>query len=350
MKSGAADSSTKPILSNDSEPQAAGLPRIALTSGEPAGIGPDICLQLSDRALPTRLVCLGDPDLLAARRDMLGLATEIVCVASFDDARAHTAGQLQVLPVPLAETATAGQLNPNNAQAVLNMLDIATRACESGAADAIVTAPVQKSVINAAGIPFSGHTEYLADLTGTRRVVMLLAGQRLRVALATTHLPLAQVAAAIKADELGQTLAIMDADLRQRFGIARPRILVLGLNPHAGEDGVLGTEDRDIIRPAVQLARDNGIEVTGPVAADTAFTGDSLAHCDAVLAMYHDQGLPALKALEFGNIVNVTLGLPITRTSVDHGTALTLAGTGQAHHESLVKAIELALELNDNKP
>jgi 4-hydroxythreonine-4-phosphate dehydrogenase len=247
--------------------------------------------------------------------------------------------------VPLATPVTPGQLDPANARAVLRMLEIAGRACLEGLADAMVTAPVQKSTINAAGIPFSGHTEFLAELTGTPRVVMLLASKSLRVALVTTHLPLAAVPAAITRESLTTTLRIVDADLRARFGIARPRITVLGLNPHAGEDGVLGSEEIETIRPVLEALRQEGLELKGPVAADSAFTAAALADCDVVVAMYHDQGLAPLKARHFGEIVNVTLGLPIVRTSVDHGTALTLAGTGRASHASLRAAFELALEL-----
>jgi 4-hydroxythreonine-4-phosphate dehydrogenase len=252
---------------------------------------------------------------------------------------------LQLVPVPLAENATAGRLNPANARAVIAMLELAADACLRGEAAALVTAPVHKSVINQAGIPFSGHTEFLARRTGTDSVVMLLASPTLRVALATTHLPLAAVPAAITHAGLVSTIGIVDRDLRRRFGIARPRILVLGLNPHAGEDGVLGTEESDIIRPAVEEQRARGLDVNGPVAADSAFTPDALAGVDVVLAMYHDQGLTPLKARHFGEIVNVTLGLPILRTSVDHGTALSLAGTGRAAHSSLAAALALAIEL-----
>jgi 4-hydroxythreonine-4-phosphate dehydrogenase len=225
------------------------------------------------------------------------------------------------------------------------MLELAARACMAGSADAMVTAPVQKSTINEAGIPFSGHTEFLAELTGTPRVVMLLASDRLRVALATTHLPLAEVPAAITRADLTTTIGIIDRDLRTRFGFARPRILVLGLNPHAGENGVLGSEEVTTIRPVVEELRDRGIDLRGPVAADTAFTARSLAQCDVVLAMYHDQGLAPLKAQHFGEIVNITLGLPIIRTSVDHGTALDLAATGRADHRSLRAALEQAIAL-----
>lgn len=245
----------------------------------------------------------------------------------------------------LSRPVVAGQLDPANAAGVIEMLERGTAACMNGTADALVTAPVQKSTIAEAGFRFSGHTEFLAGLTGTERVVMMLAGPRLKVALATTHLPLAEVPAAITPGALTTTLEIVDRDLRLRFGIERPRLLVLGLNPHAGENGLLGSEERDVIEPVVARLRNAGLAITGPVSADTAFTDASLAGCDIVVAMYHDQGLPALKARDFGEIVNVTLGLPIIRTSVDHGTALSLAGTGRASHLSLQTAVLLACGL-----
>lgn len=247
--------------------------------------------------------------------------------------------------VPLAESARAGHLEPANARAVVRMLEIGARACLDRTADALVTAPVQKSVINQAGIGFPGHTEFLAALTGAPHPVMLLRSARLSVALATTHLPLADVAGAITRASLMQTIRVVDHDLRRRFGIAEPRIMVLGLNPHAGENGVLGTEEQDTIAPAVAELADSGLRVFGPVSADSAFTPASLERADVVVAMYHDQGLPVLKAQDFGEIVNVTLGLPIIRTSVDHGTALSLAGTGRASHASLRAATELAIRI-----
>lgn len=250
----------------------------------------------------------------------------------------------------LATPAVPGQLDPANAAAVLAGLEQAGRACLAGEADAMVTAPVQKSTINAAGIPFSGHTEFLAALCGTDKVVMLLAGGDLRVALATIHLPLAAVPGAITRAGLSDTIRIVDAELRTRFGIAEPRLLVLGLNPHAGEDGVLGDEEIRTIRPVVDELRAQGLKLHGPVAGDSAFTPSSLADCDAVIAMYHDQGLGPLKARHFGGIVNVTLGLPILRTSVDHGTALALAGSGRADHSSLRAAVDLAIELIGRQP
>jgi 4-hydroxythreonine-4-phosphate dehydrogenase len=320
-------------------------PIIALTSGEPAGIGPDICIQLAFEKIDARLAVYGDPAVFKARAKALGIDLAVKLLDDIADSEAHLSGRLQLLPVEHAQAVTPGELDPANASAVIAMLDAGTEACVNGTADALVTAPVQKSVINEAGIPFSGHTEYLGKLTGAKQTVMLLASPTLRVALATTHLPLAGVPAAITLDRLTSTIRIIDRDLKHRFGFERPRIMVLGLNPHAGESGVLGSEEQTTIEPAIaELAR-GGIDVFGPVSADSAFTEASLRRCDVVLAMYHDQGLSVLKSRDFGEIVNVTLGLPIIRTSVDHGTALTLAGTGVASHASLRAAVDLAIEL-----
>jgi len=250
-----------------------------------------------------------------------------------------------MLHVPLRTPVRAGQLDTANAAYVLDMLRRGTELCTAGTAAAIVTAPVQKSVITQSGFPFSGHTELLGELLGVAQPVMLLAGKSLRVALATTHLPLRAVADALDATKLERVIRTTHADLRARFRIAAPRLLVLGLNPHAGESGTLGTEELTVIEPVVRKLAADGLAVLGPVSADTAFTPESLERCDAVVAMYHDQGLPVLKALSFGEIVNVTLGLPIVRTSVDHGTALALAGTGRAREHSLLAAVELAIEL-----
>lgn len=321
-------------------------PVIALTSGEPAGIGPDICIGLALEPVNARLVVLGDPAVFAARAKALNLDLTLKLTDGFGDVDLHHAGRLSLLPIESAAPVTPGVLDPANARAVIAMLEAATRACIGGQADALVTAPIQKSVINEGGIPFSGHTEYLGELAGGVPTVMLLASPRLRVALATTHLPLAQVPTAIDRAGLITTIRIIDRDLKFRFGFERPRIMVLGLNPHAGENGVLGTEEQATIGPVVaELAR-AGIGVFGPVSADSAFTDASLKRCDVVLAMYHDQGLPALKSRDFGEIVNVTLGLPIIRTSVDHGTALDLAASGKASHASLRAAVELAIELS----
>lgn len=316
-----------------------------MSSGEPAGIGPDICIALAQETLPVRLAVLGDPELLSARARLLGVAIGFDTVDRAEDIRPHAAGTMQVLPIAADASVVPGAPDPANARYVLRMLDAGAAMCLRGELHALVTAPVQKSVINDAGIAFTGHTEYLAALTGSALPVMMLAGGGCRVALATTHVPLRAVPGALGVDRLTQILSIVHGDLRLKFGIPAPRILVLGLNPHAGEGGHLGDEERLVIAPAVESLRAQGMALTGPVAADTAFTPDSLARCDAVLAMYHDQGLAPLKALGFGDVVNVTLGLPIVRTSVDHGTALDLAGSGRARHSSLRAAVELARQL-----
>jgi 4-hydroxythreonine-4-phosphate dehydrogenase len=320
-------------------------PTIALSTGEPAGIGPDICLALGLESRPTRIAVLADPDLLAERAEQLGLPLRIDVRERAADVQSQRAGSLQVLPIALRKPVRAGRLDPGNAEYVLEMLHTGAELCRQDACQALVTAPVQKSVINEAGIPFSGHTELLAELCGCPHPVMMLAGNALRVALATTHLALRDVPDALSIDGVLQTLTVIDADLRRRFGFDKPRILVLGLNPHAGESGTLGREELDILEPAIAAAAARGIAAIGPVSADTAFSPDSLRRCDIVLAMYHDQGLPVLKTLEFGEIVNVTLGLSILRTSVDHGTALDLAGTGRAKADSLRAALRLAEKL-----
>jgi 4-hydroxythreonine-4-phosphate dehydrogenase len=320
------------------------IPRIALTSGEPAGIGPELCLAIARETLECELVFLGDRTLLAARASGLKWP---VALAEYDaGVRAlHSPDRLNVLHVPLATPSAPGRLDPANARYVLDLIDRATDGAAAGEFDAIVTAPVQKSVINEAGIPFTGHTEYLAERTRAALPVMMLATEDLRVALATTHLPLKDVSAAITVESLCQVLGILDHDLRQWWGLKSPRIAVCGLNPHAGESGHLGTEEINVIAPAIARMRERGINVIGPVPADTAFVPARLAECDAVLAMYHDQGLPVIKHSGFERAVNVTLGLPILRTSVDHGTALDLAGTGKADHRSLAAAIRLAVGL-----
>lgn len=320
-------------------------PLIVVTSGEPAGIGPDISLALASRPFPARIAVLGDPALLAERAKRLGMSVALRERPDLAAVAPHAPGTLAVLPVPLRAPVVAGELDTRNAAYVLAMLRQAGEACLTGTAAAVATAPVQKSVISNSGVEFSGHTEFFAELTGVAQPVMLLAGKNLRVALATTHLPLHAVPAALDRGMLESLLRTTHADLRRRFKIDRPRLLVLGLNPHAGESGTLGTEEVTIIEPVVRKLAAEGLDVLGPVSADTAFTPESLERCDVVVAMYHDQGLPVLKALSFGEIVNVTLGLPIVRTSVDHGTALPLAGTGRARPDSLFAAVELAIEL-----
>jgi len=324
------------------------IPSIAVTTGEPAGIGPDICAAAACAPHDGQLLFLGDPDVIHARCRELKLNLEIIIRERVDELTPHEAGTMQLLPVAVTADVTAGRLEPKNAGYVLEMIERGTDLCIGNSCDALVTAPVQKSVISQAGYDFSGHTEFLAERTNSGQVVMLLASDTLRVALAKTHLPLRAVADRITPERLTAVLRVLHRELKSLFGFDRPRLLVLGLNPHAGESGTLGTEERDIIGPTLDALRARGMHIEGPAPADTAFTAESLAQCDAVLAMYHDQGLPALKARGFGEIVNVTLGLPIIRTSVDHGTALPLAGSGRARHDSLLAAIRLAARLCRN--
>ncbi len=322
-------------------------PRIAITPGEPAGIGPDITLLAAGQAWDAELVAIADPELLRQRAEQLGLQVDIQVVdAPLDQPQAHIPGTLKVYPVALNVPCRPGQLDPRNASYVLYTLQAAVDTCLAGRCQAMVTAPVQKSVINEAGIPFSGHTEFLAEATDTDRVVMMLATERLRVALATTHLPLRAVPDAITADLLEETITILHRDLQDKFGLAEPRIAVLGLNPHAGEGGHMGREELEVIEPVLEAMRSQGMAINGPLPADTAFNPKVLDACDAVLAMYHDQGLPVLKHTGFGEAVNVTLGLPVVRTSVDHGTALDLAGGGQADPGSLYAALAMALRMS----
>lgn len=318
----------------------------ALTPGEPAGIGPDLCLLLAREQQPAALVAVASQPLLQQRARELGLAIELISVTpdNLPDTP-PAAGSLYVWDTPLHAEVAAGQLNVQNGPYVLETLRRAGEGCRDGLFAGMITAPVHKGVINEAGIPFSGHTEFLAELTETPQVVMMLATRGLRVALVTTHLPLRDVADAITADRLSRVARILHTDLRDKFGITQPRILVCGLNPHAGEGGHLGREEIEVIEPALEALRAEGLNLIGPLPADTLFTPKHLEHCDAVLAMYHDQGLPVLKYKGFGAAVNVTLGLPIIRTSVDHGTALDLAGTGLVETGSLQVAIETALEM-----
>ena len=319
------------------------LPILAVTSGEPAGIGPDICLDLAQHRLPCRVVVLGDMTLLQERAALLGKTVQLQPYAP-----QHTApvGALEVLHIPLTAPCQVGQLNTANAAYVLQLLDRAYSGIMNREFAAMVTAPLHKGVINeAGGAFFSGHTEYLADKSGTAKVVMMLAGGGLRVALATTHLPLKDVPAAISPELIIEISRIVHHDLQNKFGITQPKILVAGLNPHAGENGHLGKEEINIIIPALAQLRTQGINVCGPYPADTLFQPFMLQDADAVLAMYHDQGLPVLKFASFGQGVNITLGLPFIRTSVDHGTALDLAGTGKAHTGSLHTALATAWEM-----
>lgn len=327
---------------------AAPRPLLAVTAGEPAGIGPDLVLQLAEPHDGARRVIIADLSLLQQRAAQLGL-TALRFQPYQPGQTAAAPGALEVLHVPLAAAVTPGQLDPANARYVLDTLDVAIAGCLSGEFAAMVTAPVHKGVINDAGVPFSGHTEYLAEHTGTPRVVMMLAGAGMRVALVTTHLPLRAVADAITRSELEAVIRILHADLQHKFGLPAPRILVAGLNPHAGESGHMGREEIDIIEPVLQQLRAEGMQLLGPLPADTLFNPDKLATADAVLAMYHDQGLPVLKYASFGAGINITLGLPIIRTSVDHGTALDLAGSGRADPGSLFEAVKLAEQLAQHR-
>ena len=319
---------------------------IAVTAGEPAGIGPDLCVRLASEALREYVVVIADRDMLAARAQQLGVAVEFHDFDMEAPARMNGDG-LAVLHVPLRRPSLPGKLDPANSPYVLRTLELAADGCMRGAFAAMATAPVHKGVINDAGIPFTGHTEFLAGRSRTARVVMMLVGGGMRVALATTHVALRDVPAAITRESLIETVKILRHDLVERFGIQEPRVLVAGLNPHAGESGHLGREEIDTIAPALETLRTAGYRLIGPLPADTLFNPDRLREADAVLAMYHDQGLPVLKHASFGAGVNVTLGLPFVRTSVDHGTALDLAGTGRAEIGSLLTAIELARELAD---
>lgn len=323
--------------------------RFAVTPGEPAGIGPDLCLLLAAQAHPHVLIAITSRVLLQERAAQLGVAVDVRAV----DPQAWPthpapADSLYVWDTPLANPVRAGQLDTANGPFVLETLTRAAQGCLAGDFAGMITAPVHKGVINDSGIAFSGHTEFLADLTATEQVVMMLATRGLRVALVTTHLPLRDVADAITAERLERVTRILHADLRDKFGLPQPRILVCGLNPHAGEGGHLGREEIELIEPTLERLRGEGMDLRGPLPADTLFTPKYLEHCDAVLAMYHDQGLPVLKYKGFGAAVNVTLGLPIIRTSVDHGTALDLAGTGRIDTGSLQVALETAYQMAES--
>ncbi len=319
------------------------VPTFALTAGEPAGIGPDLCVQLAQQALPCKLIVIADRDLILERARLLKLPLTILDGTSANITR-HQAGSLHVLHIPLNVSSVPGKLDPNNAGYVLDTLKQAVTGCLHGEFDAMITAPVHKGVINDAGFTFSGHTEYLSQLTGSQTVMMLVGGN-MRITLATTHMPLKDVSAAITAERLARKLRIIQHHLVHDFAIDNPCIAVAALNPHGGESGHYGTEEIDTIIPVIDKLRDEGFNILGPIPADTLFIPSRLKNYDCVLAMFHDQGLPVLKHASFGAGVNVTLGLPIIRTSVDHGTALDLAGTGNADSSSLIAAIEMALTL-----
>ena len=324
------------------------IPRIAVTTGEPAGIGPELCLALAGRELDCELVCLGDPGLLAERARLTHPEVGLRPYAAHSPRarQRHAPGTLLVEPEALRATSAPGRLDKRNAPYVLALLDRAIDGALAGEFDAVVTAPVHKGIINDAGVPFLGHTEYFAQRAHAAHPVMMLTTGTLRVALATTHVPLAAVSAAITVESLTRTAAVLARALTDWWGIRAPRIAVCGLNPHAGEGGYLGDEELKVIGPAVERMQRDGIAARGPLPADTVFVPRLLAGFDAVLAMYHDQGLPVVKFAGFESAVNVTLGLPFVRTSVDHGTALELAGTGQADSGSLAAALDLAIELS----
>ncbi|MEI3776183.1 4-hydroxythreonine-4-phosphate dehydrogenase PdxA [Pectobacterium brasiliense] len=320
-------------------------PRVVITPGEPAGIGPDLVIALAQQAWPVELVICADPDLLLSRALQLSMPLTLRDYQPIQPAQSQQAGSLTILPIAAPATIIPGQLNVANSAYVVETLARACDGCLNSEFAALITGPVHKGIINDAGVPFSGHTEFFADRSRCDRVVMMLATEELRVALATTHLPLAAVSAAITRQSLHEVITILHHDLQTKFGIAQPQIYVCGLNPHAGEGGHMGREELDVINPALDELRQQGITLVGPLPADTLFQPKYLQHADAVLAMYHDQGLPVLKYQGFGRAVNITLGLPFIRTSVDHGTALELAATGSADPGSFITALNLAIKM-----
>jgi len=314
---------------------------LVVTSGEPAGIGPELCLALAASPRAKQLVVIADPDMLTDRARMLGID---VSLCRYDAVSSRHGGGLQVLAQPLETPAVCGMLDPRNARSLLDGIERAVSGCQSGEFSGLVTAPLHKGVINDAGIDFTGHTEFLARLTSTETPVMLLVARELRVALVSTHIPLSKVPGYLTRERIAAVIQVLHSELREKFGIATPRILVCGLNPHAGEGGYLGNEEQDVIEPVIRSCQENGLDVVGPVPADTAFT-PAAGPADVVLVMYHDQGLPVIKYAGFGTAVNLTLGLPIIRTSVDHGTALDIAGKGTADAGSMLAAIDMAAQL-----
>jgi len=321
------------------------LPRLLLTAGEPAGVGPDLVVRIAQQNWPAELVVIADPNVLLERARLLGLDLTLQLIDSVSEANTHQPKHLYVLPVACAAAVMPGIMNPDNAAYVIESLRLAAELCLQHEADAIVTGPVNKAVINEAGIAFSGHTEFFAQQAGIAQTVMLFVVDKIKIAIATTHLPLASVPAAITPSLLNSCLRIMHRDLHEKFKIAEPIIHVSGLNPHAGESGYLGREEIDVIAPVIAELNAQGLHLKGPFSADTIFTPYQLAQCDAVLAMFHDQALPVVKYMGFGHAVNVTLGLPFVRTSVDHGTALDIAGTDQVDIGSMQSALQLALHL-----
>jgi len=323
------------------------ISRIIVSTGEPAGIGPDILLDAIQHNFDAEIVVIGDPELFAERAQQLNLPVNIEVCSLNDKPTQHRAGQLKILPLSLKAMCKAGQLDSKNARYVLDVLDLGIDACVNAQATALVTGPIQKSILTHEIENFTGHTEYLADRTKSALPVMMLATEGLRVALVTTHMPLSEVPSHITTENLSQVIEILHHDMKTQFGITNPKIVVAGLNPHAGEDGHLGREEIEIITPVIKHFIKQGMNLIGPLPADTLFTDKYLHDADVVLAMYHDQGLPVLKYKGFGNAINVTLGLSIVRTSVDHGTALELAGSGKANSQSMLLAINTACEITN---
>jgi 4-hydroxythreonine-4-phosphate dehydrogenase len=320
-------------------------PSILITPGEPAGIGTDVLLKVAQQSWPTELVAICDPQLLISRAKLLDLPIQLTEFDFDNNPQAHQSGTLKIIPTLLNKPCAPGQPNPANAAYVLNCLELATDYCLNNPNAALVTGPINKSVINAAGIPFTGHTEFLAQRCQSPQVLMLFVTPTMKVALATTHIPLSQVSQAITQERLVNILQLLHTELQSRFGISQPKIAVCGLNPHAGEQGLLGSEEIKVIEPALQQLRAKGLQLIGPLPADTIFTEKYLTTNNAILAMYHDQALPTVKYASFNQAVNITLGLPFLRTSVDHGTAFDIAGTGKADAGSMTAAIQLACTL-----
>jgi 4-hydroxythreonine-4-phosphate dehydrogenase len=321
------------------------MTRLLITPGEPAGIGPDITIQLAQESFPAELIVIADPDLLTSRATLLKLPLKLIECDLHSAPEPHTKGTLKIIPYALSAPVTPGKLNPENAFYVIKTLMAAADICLKNQADGIVTGPVHKGVINDAGMSFSGHTEFFADHCGVKTTVMLFVVDELKVALVTTHLPLAEVPKAITREKLRSVISILNTELKKQFHLSSPKILVCGLNPHAGENGYLGREEIETITPLLNDLRAQGYQLEGPLPADTIFTQQFLQRADAVLAMYHDQALPLVKYLGFGHAVNVTLGLPFIRTSVDHGTACDVAGSGNADAGSMIAAVKLAMKL-----
>ena len=324
------------------------IPTICITGGEPAGIAPDIILKALQQPFAARIAVLSSNTLLTQRAKQLGLEAKIISHENGQEIPPHKEGEIQLIPVEHHAAVVPGKLDVKHAEFVLNTLELAADGCLTGQFDAIVTPPVHKGILCETGTHFSGHTEFFQQKCQSEQVVMMLATEGLKVALATTHLPLKDISSAITQESLTQVIEALNHDLISRFGLERPRILVCGLNPHAGEDGHLGMEEIETIIPVLTRLNEQGMDLVGPLPADTLFSPKNLENCDCVLAMYHDQGLPVLKYKGFGNAVNITLGLPIIRTSVDHGTALELAGTGKANEGSLIIAINHAIEMANN--